>query len=318
MEKEKQKEQKREPEKIPRISDRTEPETALNGRSHADIEETVICYAQAQIDRMGLSEEVKLLGARVYGSRCREGLYQEGSDLDVVVSYSGNFREDAFFNALHEDGLTIAGIPVDINPISTEKTGTLEEYLERTDKYLDEKQKNMETVSEKAETEREAGITFYVAECSEFPVLGEYHERLETLQEAMELYDKIPSERMNGIKEIGFYLEDGSIYDGMPHSLMVAGEVQKEFINEIPHYKDSALVQKTIADMEAILSERAEQDRQEPEKTAENNPKTGRETSGISKKQSVLNALRERQARLKEQEKQGQKSQTRRKGEQEL
>ena len=315
---EKQKEQKREPEKIPRISDRTEPETALNGRSHADIEETVICYAQAQIDRMGLSEEVKLLGARVYGSRCREGLYQEGSDLDVVVSYSGNFREDAFFNALHEDGLTIAGIPVDINPISTEKTGTLEEYLERTDKYLDEKQKNMETVSEKAETEREAGITFYVAECSEFPVLGEYHERLETLQEAMELYDKIPSERMNGIKEIGFYLEDGSIYDGMPHSLMVAGEVQKEFINEIPHYKDSALVQKTIADMEAILSERAEQDRQEPEKTAENNPKTGRETSGISKKQSVLNALRERQARLKEQEKQGQKSQTRRKGEQEL
>ena len=141
----------------------------------------------------------------------------------------------------------------------------------------------------------------------------------------MELYDNIPSERMNGIKEIGFYLEDGGIYDGMPHSLMVAGEVQKEFINEIPHYKDSALVQKAIADMETILSERAEQDRREPEiktpepeKTAENAPKTNRETSDVSKKQSVLNALRERQARLKAQEKQGQKSQPRKKGEQEL
>ena len=322
---EKRQVQEKEPERIPRISDRTEPETALNGRSHADIEETVLCYAQAQIDGMGLSEEVKLLGARVYGSRCREGLYQEGSDIDVVVSYSGDFREDAFFNVLHEDGLTIAGIPVDINPISVEKTGTLEEYLEGADKYLDEKQKNMEAVHETVESEPKAAITFYVAECSEFPVLGEYHEPLETLQEAMELYDKIPAGRMNGIKEVGFHLEDGSIYNGMPHSLMAAGEVQKEFINEIPHYKDSALVQKAIADMETILSERAEQDMQEPEikvsepeKTAENAPKADKDISSVSKKQSVLNALRERQAKLKAQEKQGQKLQTRKKGEQEL
>ena len=92
-----------------------------NGQSRAGIEETVLCYAQAQIDEMGLSEEVELLGARVYGSRSREGLYHEGSDIDVVVSYSDNLKEDAFFNALHEDGLKVAGIPVDINPISTEK-----------------------------------------------------------------------------------------------------------------------------------------------------------------------------------------------------
>ena len=93
---------------------------------------------------MGLAEEVELLGARVYGSRSREGLYHEGSDIDVVVSYSGSLREDDFFNVLHEDGLEIAGIPVDINPISTEKTGTLEEYLENAEKYLDEKHSRME------------------------------------------------------------------------------------------------------------------------------------------------------------------------------
>lgn len=349
----------------PLTSGRTEPEAALNGRSCADIEETVLCYAQAQIDGMGLSEEVKLLGARVYGSRSREGLYQEGSDIDVALSYSGSFKEDAFFDALHEDGLTIAGIPVDINPISTEKTGTLEEYLESADKYLDEKQKNMEAAHETAEPEPDAVITFYVAECSEFPVLGEYHERLETLQEAMELYDKIPAERMNGIKSVGFCLEDGSIYDGN-FDLMVAGEIQKEFINEIPQYRDSPLVQKAIVDMEAILSERTGQGRQEPEKepgqtqhpdsqekdrskleadkidtemgkpdgnsiqeemkapkpekVSEIAPKTDRDISGGSKKQSVLNALRERQARLKaqEKEKEGQKTQSRRKGGQEL
>lgn len=370
LQKAREKAQEKKTEEMPLISARTEPQAALNGRSCADIEETVLCYAQAQIDEMGLAEDVKLLGARVYGSRSREGLYQEVSDIDVVVSYSGDFKEDAFFHALHEDGLTIAGIPVDINPISTEKTGTLEEYLENAAKYLDEKQKDMgaaeKAFGENAQEESEAVITYYVSECSEFPVLGEYHERLETLQEAMELYDKIPAERMNGIKSVGFCLEDGSIYDGT-FDLMVAGEVQKEFINEIPHYRESPLVQKAIVEMEGILAERAGQNRQNPEKepellksailqknetkdadtpkadkrdeealesagktahtetkapeqekTSEKPPKTDRNVSGGSKKQSVLNALRERQARLKAQEKQGQKSQAHRKGEQEL
>lgn len=365
-----QKAQAEEKEKLPLISDRTDPEPALNGQSRAGIEETVLCYAQAQIDEMGLAEEVELLGARVYGSRSREGLYHEGSDIDVVVSFSGSLREDAFFNALHEDGLEIAGIPVDINPISTEKTGTLEEYLENAEKYLDEKQSNIEIPENEqvGQTGQEAVITFYVAECTEFPVLGEYHERLETLQEAMELYEKIPAERMNGIKGIGFRLEDGSIYDGN-FDLMVMGEMQTEFINEIPQYRDSPLVQKAIADMEDILSKHKERDvsgqekKQEPpqrpmslenkenavhvdrdgklspttyeadrdtdaveakaakpEKSVENAPKTDRGISGGSRKQSVLYALRERQARMKaqEKEKQGQEKTARKKGEQEL
>ena len=290
-------------------------DTIYHGKQ--SIEETVLCYAQAQIDEMGLTEEVELLGARVYGSRSREGLYHAGSDIDVVLSYSGNLKEDVFFNALHEDGLKVAGILIDINPISIEKTGTLEEYLESADKYLDERQKSLEAVKENTQTGPEEAITFYVAECSEFPVLGEYHEGLETLREAMDLYEKIPAERMNGIKGIGFCLEDGSIYDGT-FDLMVAGEVQKEFINEIPHYRESRLVQKAIADMEAILSEREERHKPEPQKTAETALKTDKNLSAGSKKQSVLNALRERQARMKAQEKQGQKSQTHKKGEQEL
>ena len=371
-----QKAQVKETEKgnLPLVSDMTEPEPALNGQSRAGIEETVLCYAQAQIDEMGLSEEVELLGARVFGSRSREGMYHEGSDIDVVVSYSGDLKEDAFFNTLHEGGLKIAGILVDINPISMEKTGTLEEYLKSAEEYLDEKQSHMEIPKNNQQTEQEATITFYVAECTEFPVLGEYHERLKTLREAMELYEKIPAERMNGIKGIGFRLEDGSIYDGN-FDLMVMGEMQTEFINEIPQYRDSPLVQKAIADMEAILLERRpEQDvselvekAEEPQqpmpevkegkavqmeesrnpvtevrksvgdtevlekqsaelkKAAENAPKTDRAISGGSKKQSVLNALRERQARMKAQEKekpgqekQRQKAQAKKKGEPEL
>lgn len=91
-----QKAQVEEKEKLPLISDRTDPEPALNGQSRAEIEETVLCYAQAQIDEMGLTGEVELLGARVYGSRSREGLYHEGSDIDVVVSYSGSLGRMLF------------------------------------------------------------------------------------------------------------------------------------------------------------------------------------------------------------------------------
>ena len=175
--------------------------------------------------------------------------------------------------------------------------------------------------------------------------------------------------RRNGLKGIGFRLEDGSIYDGN-FDLMVMGEMQTEFINEIPQYRNSPLVQKAIADMEAILleqtvgreapdsEEKVEEPQQpmpgavqmeesqnqdkaaqesfgdtaalekqsaEPEKAAENALKTDRNISGDSKKQSVLNALRERQARLKTQgkenpgqEKQGQKAQAKKKGEPEL
>ncbi len=62
-----------------------------------------------------------------------------------------------------------------------------------------------------------------MAECMEYPVMGEYHENL-TLQEAYELYEKIPPEGINGVKGIGFHLEDGSIYDGL-FELMSGGTV---------------------------------------------------------------------------------------------
>lgn len=53
--------------------------------------------------------------------------------------YKGTIREDDFFNILHEEGFAIAGIVVDINPITEDKTGPLAEYLESAEQYLKEK-----------------------------------------------------------------------------------------------------------------------------------------------------------------------------------
>ena len=74
----------------------------------------------------------------ISGSRCR-GIEKNGADLDVVVDYKGTIREDDFFNILHEDGFTIAGIVVDINHITEDKTGLLAEYLESAEQFLKEK-----------------------------------------------------------------------------------------------------------------------------------------------------------------------------------
>ena len=57
-----------------------------------------------------------------------------------MVSYAGDIREDAFFNLLHGEDFCMAGIPIDMNPISLEKTGTLEKYLEGAEKYLDSRE----------------------------------------------------------------------------------------------------------------------------------------------------------------------------------
>lgn len=387
-------------EKLPPISNMTEPEKSLGGLCRAEIEETVLCYAQAQIDEMGLADEVKLLGARVYGSRTREGLYHDSSDVDVVLSYTGNIREDDFFNILHEDGMRMAGLPLDMNPISTEKTGTLEEYMENAEQYLDRKKAQMLTgdiveFEMKYETDldmlafwageaemetepiyqvyeiignaierKDTGkftehlrqviethgaeepivkdaaellgrltgeiaavlpdpkISFYVAECMEFPVLGAYYDNL-TLQEAVQKYEEIPADRINGIKGIGFRLEDGSTYDG-DYGLMSGGEILRDSIDLVPHYKESPLVQKAIADLEEILSQNQQQEiRSEvPQKVPmQKEPEADNTvTEGTGRKQSVLKALRERQAKRKEQEQKntGQKAQNYKKGDQEL
>ena len=194
--------------------------------------------------------------------------------------------------------------------------------------------------------EKEATLTYYVAECMEFPVLGEYHE-VDTLAEAVKLYEQIPADRMNGIKGIGFNLHDGSDYAGA-YPLMQGGKVATEMIDLVEHYKNSPLVQQAVEDIkqyypdvreteyqpreaeenapavtqtsvEAAPAEKTEASVKPLEKVSDAPEKKGNEvTSG--RRESVLKALRQRQAQIKEREKNApeQKNHDRKKGEQSL
>ena len=100
----------------------------------AEIEETVKCHVQAKLDESSIDAEI--VDVAVVGSRCR-GLEHEGSDLDVVVELSTNEREDVMFDMFNEDVLHIGDVKVDINPITAQRTGSLETYLPQVEDYLE-------------------------------------------------------------------------------------------------------------------------------------------------------------------------------------
>lgn len=101
------------------------------GMDREFIEEIVKAYLLATIEKYGLNVRIKDIA--LVGSRSR-GKERTDSDLDFVVEFSGDVREDHLFNIFHDDILEIGGVTVDINPITECKTGTLEEYLQRMEK----------------------------------------------------------------------------------------------------------------------------------------------------------------------------------------
>lgn len=133
----------------------------------------------------------------------------------------------------------------------------IDELIEKIEMMLEQKQENLrsENIVQKRDILEETScISFYAAECSEFPVLGEVHHGL-SLPEALEAYEKIPAERMNGIKSVGFNLQEGTDYDGMM-DLMVAGRSQRKILDSIPFYRENTLVQEALKRVEQYIEEK--------------------------------------------------------------
>lgn len=97
----------------------------------SEIENIVLAYVKEAINLADMSDDISIKGIKVYGSRTRDD-YTSSSDLDVLIEYEGDFKENMLFNLLHDDEepLFIGDIPVDINPIREEESGTIEEYLD--------------------------------------------------------------------------------------------------------------------------------------------------------------------------------------------
>ena len=218
----------------------------INGQTQDDIEQTVWAYLQSKLDEYKI--DVELVDVVVSGSRCR-GLEKAGSDLDVVVEYKGREHEDDLFNAFNEDGLMIGGVKVDINPITEGKTGTLATYLPGVESYLAEKQAMQKALAVEAIPEKT--VTLTVAECGEFHSLGEFHENIASVEEAIAVWKSIPPERMNGIPSIGIniHTEGTERYEDVEMDILSGKVIDLEVLDYVPDITDDPKAIEVIAEL---------------------------------------------------------------------
>ena len=226
----------------------------------AEIEETIKCHVQAKIDEYDI--DATIIDAVVVGSRCR-GLEKDSSDLDVVVELSTNEREDDLFNAFNEDGLHIGEVKVDINPITAQRTGTLETYLPQAEKYLESiRQEREQELTQQMQTQgemekEEVEVTLMVSECGEFHNLGEFYENIPTVEEAIAIWKQISPERMHGIPAIGINVHrpGEEIYMDDEVDLLSGNRIDLEILEHIPSITCEPKAMEVIAELVAKLPE---------------------------------------------------------------
>ena len=81
---------------------------------------------------------IEVLDYYVHGSRVF-GNPRNDSDIDVVLYYKGNMKEDALYNIFHDedykDQFIYDDIIIDVNPIRDQETGSLKEYIKKDKNY---------------------------------------------------------------------------------------------------------------------------------------------------------------------------------------
>ena len=111
----------------------------IQGMNSVTIKE-IIDYVQYQLEDIirECDLDIEIIELYAHGSRIN-GTPRKDSDLDIVLYYKGNVKEDSLFNILHDDEytgiLTYDNVYIDINPIRDEETGSLKKYIEKDKKY---------------------------------------------------------------------------------------------------------------------------------------------------------------------------------------
>lgn len=99
--------------------------------------------------------------------------------------------------------------------------------------------------------EKKIIMTFTVAECGEYHSLGEYHEGISTLEEAVTLYRQIPPERMNGVPSIGInlHVEGTAKMEDSQADILSGNEIDIGFLNLMPEFCGNPQVQEAVREL---------------------------------------------------------------------
>ena len=168
-----------------------------------EVEDVVYNYLMDTIRQQDLL--IQIGEVVVCGSRCR-GTEKTTSDIDIVVEYKGDIREDDLFNLFHEDEFLLGNHKVDINPIKDDKSGNIADFLRQAAIYM------------------ESEMVFSIAD------------RYIYIQDATEGYDYT----IYGLdmKEI-----DGGVYDDLDMSIY---EALDEIVADLREYPDGNIVKGSV------------------------------------------------------------------------
>lgn len=245
------------------------PEEQLSDRVyHYDAKEKVFELASDYEQRIAEKDPVELEAAAItmdylqYKMEAGRDGYEDSADVSVEAdrNLEALMKGDT---ALMESFLQEM-IDRDQSP---EMTTGAKNLLARIDDFKDRFDKTQ--VQEQAQ-ESVPGISFYVAEYSEYPILGEFHDGL-TLQEAFEAYQGIPQERLRGKRSIGFQLENGEDRGSMM-PMYIEGQMQTDKIVQFTPYGENHAVMEALHDLEKMSEAQTEMDasnreiREDPDK----------------------------------------------------
>lgn len=195
----------------------------IGGRTASDIESEIQERLQQAMDENEIAGNIESIV--LYGSRCRGLEDSEQSDIDIVVEIDGaKLKEDSLFNLFSDLKLDIDSIPVDVNPIRPEETGTLEEYLPRAEAYLEQKRTEKSAITDETLTPFTEGAQVGLevpqnsisisVDFSESPIINELLEKnnsieplsFATMNAVFEYLDeKQHLERLNPYLKVGWY-----------------------------------------------------------------------------------------------------------------
>lgn len=115
-------------------------------------------------------------------------------------------------------------------------------------------------------------VTLTVNECSEFHNLGESHENIRTVEDAIHIFKGIPAERMHGIKAIGIRVEDSNDPDNYVEVDVVVGKhMDLELLQYYPDITENEKAMDMVRELHSkmpeleVRGELPESERQVPE-----------------------------------------------------
>lgn len=93
-------------------------------------------------------------------------------------------------------------------------------------------------------------VSFTVAECGEFHNLGEYHETVESVKEALEIFNQIPDDRMHAIPTIGIRVTDTEHPEIFTEiDIANAKFIDMDVLGYVPEIRDNKSAQYAIAEL---------------------------------------------------------------------